>query len=44
MSNNRCSRRVIVVLRPTVSGLDESAARRLLAAFKAGTDPDLSVA
>ena len=34
MSNNRCSRRVIVVLRPTVSGLDESAARRMFDAVR----------
>lgn len=44
MSNNRCSRRVIVVLRPTVSGLDESAARRMFDAVQAGTDADVRVA
>lgn len=44
MSNNRSSRRVIVVLRPTVSGLDESAARRMLDAVQAGTDVDVCVA
>lgn len=44
MSNNRCSRRVIVVLRPTVSGLDESAARRMFDAVQAGTDADVRIA
>ena len=44
MSVDSDSRRVIVVLRPTVSGLDESAARRMFDAVRAGTDVDVRVA
>ncbi|ERB54610.1 hypothetical protein N806_26165 [Rhodococcus sp. P27] len=38
MSVDSGSHRVIVVLRPTVSGLDESAARRMFDTVRAGTD------